>query len=102
MEGLTRHFTLAEFGGSGPIWEIGTDASPWGMGGCPITEEDLQIFGLTRGSCEGQQTLEGLAILVAMRLWSHRDNPRQVKLRVKGDRQRGCAHAAHKDETVVA
>ena len=82
----------------GPCWEIGTDASPWGLGGwlacngeikryfaCGVSQEDLDLFDIKRGSCNGQQTLEGLAILVAMRLWGDHDEARKVRLSVKGD-----------------
>ena len=95
---LSRTFTLEEFKQLGPSWEIGTDASPWGLGGwlacngvvqryfaCKVEEEDLQLFQIERGSCVGQQTLEGLAILVAMRLWSDRDEPKHIRLSVRGD-----------------
>ena len=97
-DGLERSFTLQEFAATGPCWEIGTDASPWGMGGwlscdgkivkfftCPVTDEDLQVFELQRGSCEGQQTLEGLAILIAMRIWNDGPDARAMKLTVRGD-----------------
>jgi hypothetical protein len=98
VRGVTRHFSLEEFSGSGPLWEIGTDASPWGLGGwlscdgvitkyftSPVSNEDLEVFGLVRGSCESQQTLEGLAILVALRLWNDSSNSRFVRLCVRGD-----------------
>jgi hypothetical protein len=31
--GISRHFSLEQFRGVGPCIEIGTDASPWGLGG---------------------------------------------------------------------
>ena len=96
--GLRRQFSLAEFMGVGPQLEMGTDTSPWGLGGwmaidgtitryfsCPVSEDDLTIFSIERGSCEGQQTLEGLAILVALRLWSDVDSSRKFVLQVRGD-----------------
>ena len=52
---------------------------------CAVTDEDLEIFSLVRGSCEGQQTLEGLAILVALRIWNDCSDSRYIKLRVRGD-----------------
>ena len=98
VHGVTRHFSLEEFSGTGPLWEIGTDASPWGLGGwlscdgkitkyytSPVSEEDLGVFGLIRGSCESQQTLEGLAILVALRLWNDSSHSRFIRLCVRGD-----------------
>lgn len=51
----------------------------------PSHRRGLFIFGLERGSCEGQQTLEGLAILVAMRLWNDGENARLINLNVTGD-----------------
>ena len=95
---LTRTFTLEEYGNHGPVWEIGTDASPWGLGGwlacngtitryfaCAVGQEDLDLYEIQRGSCNGQQTLEGLAILVAMRLWGNHEDARKVRLVVRGD-----------------
>ena len=48
------------------------------------TSEDLNIFGLTRGSCDGQQVLESLAILVALRIWEEQLNAKRVALVVRG------------------
>ena len=36
---------------------------------CDISEFDMELFALVLGSCEGQQILECLAILVAIRGW---------------------------------
>jgi hypothetical protein len=98
LPGLERHFTLAEYRCEGPLVEIGTDASPWGLGGwlsvsgkvtkyfsCAVSNDDLQIFKIERGSCSGQQVLEGLAILVALRLWYDEDGPGKINLCVRGD-----------------
>jgi hypothetical protein len=98
LPGLERNFTLAEYRGEGALVEIGTDASPWGLGGwfsvsgtivkyfsCPVSSDDLEIFKIVRGSCDGQQVLEGLAILVALRLWYGDDGPGKVNLCVRGD-----------------
>ena len=76
---------------------IGTDASPFGLGGwmavdgvlthyfsSPITPFDLDLFGIQKGSCEGQQILECLAILVAIRLWAPKSQERVV-LKVRSD-----------------
>ena len=81
LEGVVRHFDVAEFLGAGAQMEVGTDASPYGIGGwlalngvilhyfaAPITNEDTALFGHRFGHCEGQQTWEALAILVAARI----------------------------------
>jgi CRP-like cAMP-binding protein len=52
---------------------------------CAVTEDDLTIFAIERGSCNGQQTLEALAILVALRLWYHPDDAKRLNLSVRGD-----------------
>ena len=64
------------------VVEIGTDASPWGLGGwlsvngvitqyfaSPLTKEDSDKFGLPLADACGQQVWEALAILVAIVLW---------------------------------
>jgi hypothetical protein len=98
LPGLERHFTLAEYRCEGPRVEIGTDASPWGLGGwlavdgavkkyfsCQVSADDLEIFSIERGSCTGQQVLEGLAILVALRLWYDKDGIGRINICVRGD-----------------
>ena len=93
-----RHFSLEEFRAAGPKMEIGTDASPWGLGGwlsvdgtithffsTPVSQHDLDIFKMQRGSCDGQQTLESLAILVALRAWTDKHTSRKFRLQVRGD-----------------
>jgi hypothetical protein len=80
--GLVRRFHLADFQGHGDKIEIGTDASPWGLGGwlaindvitkyffCDLSIFDITLYNLVLGACEGQQVLECLAILVAIRGW---------------------------------
>ena len=80
--GKIRKFRLSDFQGLGDRVEIGTDASPWGLGGwlsvnhtithyyyCPIGDYDKFLYNLTLGACEGQQTLECLAILIAIKAW---------------------------------
>jgi len=80
--GKIRIFHLSDFLGEGDAIEVGTDASPWGLGGwlsinhivihyfyCGIDDFDKFLFNLTIGACEGQQTLECLAILIAIRAW---------------------------------
>ena len=79
---ISRHFDWDNFFGMAPALEITTDASPWGIGGWismnnvpiayysdSITAFDEEILGHTAGTCEGQQTFESLALLVAHRLW---------------------------------
>ena len=51
----------------------------------PVTQDDLDIFQIERGSCNGQQTLEGLAILVALRAWTGKDSSKKFRLQVRGD-----------------
>ena len=51
----------------------------------PVSDDDLAIFGIKRGSCEGQQLLEGLAILVALRIWDEEIRTRRVSIKVRGD-----------------
>lgn len=111
--GITRQFNLEECRGNGTKIELGTDASPWGIGGWlsvngeiqsyfydKVSEEDLSIFGIVRGSCEGQQTLEGLAILVALRTWNHIHDSQKFRLQVRGDNV-GGTKSPTADETVI-
>ena len=94
---MLRRFTLDEYMQRCPAVEIGTDASPYGLGGwlavdgqivkyfaSPVTKDDLQIFGIEKDSCSGQQLLEALAILIALRLW-HTQDSRRVRVTVRGD-----------------
>ena len=96
--GITRQFSIEESRGAGQVIGIGTDASPWGIGGClavegtftkyfydKVTDADLAVFGIERGSCNGQQTLEGLAVLVALRTWSDIHDSKFFRLQVRGD-----------------
>jgi hypothetical protein len=96
--GITRRFDLAAYLREGPQVEIGTDASPFGLGGwltvdgvivkhfsCPVQDEDVEIFGVQRGSHVGQQIWESLAILVGLRLWLPLWSNQRVCLRVRGD-----------------
>ena len=97
VPGMLRRFTQDEYLQKGPAIEIGTDASPYGMGGwlaaeghivkyfaCPVSTDDLQIFGIEKDSCSGQQLLEALAILIALRLWLTKTDKR-VRVSVRGD-----------------
>ena len=89
---------MAEYLGNGAEAEIGTDASPHGLGGwlsingkiaryfsCRLTAEDSQIFAHELGSCLGQQTWESLAILVAARIWRDCFANRRLTVKVRGD-----------------
>ena len=93
---IIRTFTLAAFQRTGVLIEIGTDASLWGMGGwiavggtithffaCPISSDDQRILKV-KGK-EGQQVWECLAILVAIRMWSHLWAQDRMILRIRGD-----------------
>ena len=77
---------------------MGTDLSPWGMGGwltiggkfvhhfaCPISEEDTKMFGIPTGTAEGQQVLECLAVLVLIDIWATRWKQSRIVLKVRGD-----------------
>ena len=77
---------------------IVTDASPWGLGGwiaeddivvsyfsSAISSLDCEILGHVVGSHEGQQAFEGLAALVALRLWKHKWTSDRLLLEVKSD-----------------
>ena len=96
-ETLERTFRVDDFMGRGQSIEIGTDALPWDLGGwlsidgqitkyfrSKVSASDRRIFGLVEGSCEGQQILESLAILVAIRLWLPSSQER-IQLTVRGD-----------------
>ena len=52
---------------------------------CQVTDDDLEIYGIERGSCKGQQVLEALAILVAMRLWHQPGSTKRTQCSVRGD-----------------
>ena len=95
---LERFFSLESFRREGPVVEIGTDASPWGLGGwiaidgiikeffaCQVSDLDLARFGQARGCHKGQQLWECLAILVAVDLWPKYWDHQRVVLRIAGD-----------------
>ena len=82
---------------TGTFIEIGTDASPWGMGGWltiggqfkhyfvwPISPEDFALFGVETGTAEGQQIWECLAVLVALDLWAHLERDSRSYCRFAG------------------
>ena len=79
---LERFFSLEAYSRRDDVIQIGTDASPYGMGGwitvnervkryfgCPISDHDVKTYGQQRGSCNGQQVWDCLAVLVALDLW---------------------------------
>ena len=65
-------------------WLAVNDEIQWYFFG-KVSDEDLATFGIERGSCDGQQTLEGLAILLAMRIWNHIHDTKKFRLQVRGD-----------------
>ena len=94
---LQRTFRVSDFLGIGSRLEIGTDASPYGLGGwlardgriinyfaSSVSDHDVRIFGLERGSCTGQQILESLAILIAVKSWIPATGER-VQLTIRSD-----------------
>jgi hypothetical protein len=95
---LERHFPIEDFLRQGVKVEIGTDASPWGMGGwitvggkllhyfaVPITWEDEKLFGVRIGTADGQQIWECLAVLVAVDMWITHWQTRRVILQIRSD-----------------
>ena len=93
---IMRTFTLSAYLRVGTLIEIGTDASPWGLGGwlsvggklthyfsCPVTPDDNRILRVSGKN--GQQVWECLAILVAIRLWAHLWSRERMILRIRGD-----------------
>ena len=98
VPGSMRRFSREQYRNAGPILELGTDATPRGLGGwratngtikhhyyCAVADHDLQILDIQRGSCTGQQVLEGLAILVALRLWHDQKSEQKAQIEVRGD-----------------
>ena len=74
------------------------DASPWGFGGVyfengqakeylheEITEDDCNILKIDVGSPNGQQILEALAMLIALRVWRQRWRQLRSTVVVRGD-----------------
>ena len=96
--GITRRFDLDAYLRRGPVVEIGTDASPIGLGGwlavdgtivnhfsSPVGAEDVVRFGVEKGSHLGQQIWECLAMLIGLRVWLPRFSDQRICLRVRGD-----------------
>jgi hypothetical protein len=95
---IERFFTIDAFNRTGTVVEIGTDASPWGLGGwliidheiksyfaSPITQQDVEKFGFQIGDPKGQQLFEALAILVAIKLWTQHWRQDRIVLKIRGD-----------------
>ena len=95
---IRREFDLAAYLHVGPQWVLTLDASPWGLGGylakdlqlqayfsLPITDEVAKILEIKIGSCDGQQIVEALCMLVALRMWASRWRGTRPTIRVKSD-----------------
>ena len=95
---VERFFSLDAYNRAGTVVEIGTDASPWGMGGwlsvdgrikeyfaSPITSEDVSMYGLDTGTPAGQQVWECLAVLVALDIRRNQWADARVNLQVRSD-----------------
>ena len=95
---LTCTFDVETYRGRGMQVAMALDASPWGLGAilfeqgvptqwfaCEVTEADANLLSFERGSCKGQQVLESLTALVALRHWHQRWSATRVKVQVRGD-----------------
>ena len=95
---LERFFRVDAYSRSGTVVEIGTDASPWGMGGwltidgvlthyfaSPITPDDVKRYKMKVGDSDGQQLWECLAILIAVDAWAAVWSQQRVVLKIRGD-----------------
>eukprot|EP00971_Amphidinium_carterae_P128476 2544912-Amphidinium_carterae.1 len=95
---LQRRFLLSVHTGAKLPTIIVTDASPWGLGGyCmvnnrivsyfsePVTADDELVLQCRIGDSAAQQTLELLAVLVALRAWRPLWQDAKVELTVKTD-----------------
>jgi hypothetical protein len=95
---VERFFSLDAYNRVGTVVALGTDASPWGLGGwlavdgevreyftSPISAADIAKYGYAIGDAAGQQLWEALAILVAVDLWASYWSQQRVILKVKGD-----------------
>ena len=83
------------------------DASPWGLGGiliinckvhsffaCPVSKHDLRVLKIIIGDTDGQQQLEALVVLVAMRLWLDVLKTKRIILTLKSDNTSALAMAS--------
>ena len=97
-ETIQRVYRVQTYFGHGLQIRMVTDASPWGLGGyllvnttplayftSAITELDEQILGVEVGRPEGQQVLEALAVLVALKLWRKYWQQNGVHLHIRSD-----------------
>lgn len=95
---IERYFSLDSFNRVGTRVEIGTDASPWGMGGwlaidgritkyfaTAISAHDIKKYNLIIGEARGQQLWEALAILVAIDMWTSEWHRERIVLEVRSD-----------------
>ena len=95
---VERFFAIDAYNRNGTKVTIGTDASPWGLGGwiaidgtiieyfsSPITKDDVRKYGYAVGESAGQQCWEALAMLVAVDKWTSHWNRERIVLTVKGD-----------------
>ena len=95
---LDRVFSLDAYNRVGTVIEMGTDASPWGIGGwlavngtithyfaSQLTNEDAKKFSCPLENADGQQVWEALAVLVAIDLWASHWKDKRVVLKVRSD-----------------
>ena len=98
---ITRTLQLCDYQGRGDTILIGIDASPYGTGGWigingkvmeyfsdTIQANDEAILQVKPGQHESKQTLQFLAILIALRLWvdqSSNFSSKRIQLTIRGD-----------------
>ena len=95
---IRRTFSVQSFLGAGDRVSIVVDASPWGLGGVltrndtiaeyfasSLDHNDVDIHSIVLGDHRAQQCAEGLAMLVALRIWSPIWTGRRVILQARGD-----------------
>ena len=95
---LCREYRLSHYYGRSLPIIITTDACPWGLGGfltigqhtvacftSALTAEDEQWLRIKIGESSSQQVAEGLAMLVALRIWKKYWQKRGVSLQVRSD-----------------
>ena len=74
------------------------DASPWGFGGilvvngvireffaAEVSDDDVEILGVVRGSADSQQTCEALSMLLYLKIWRSHWQQRRSVVAVRGD-----------------
>ena len=95
---LSRTYWLSSHVASPSRVEICLDASPWGRGAflamdgtitewfsSSLSDEELAALQIQRGGCQGQQALEALCALVALRTWSSKWTGRRLQVRIQSD-----------------